>query len=36
VYGTGHEVRNLDKLKYVATWQTSGGSRVWHLFEVLP
>ncbi len=33
--GTGHWI-NEDNLEYIGTFQISGGSLVFHLFEILP
>lgn len=33
VYGSGHEVKNMENLKYVGTTPTLGGRLVLHIFE---
>lgn len=33
IVGTGHEIRELEKKKYIGTFQLSGGLFVGHLFE---
>lgn len=34
--GTGHPIEVLEAdLYYIGTWQSLGGTLVWHLFEVL-
>lgn len=36
IYGTGHEISNdMSTRKYIGTFQLSGGSLVFHLFEVI-
>lgn len=35
IHGTGHDVPNHDKLKYISTFQLHNGNLVFHVFEVL-
>ncbi len=35
IHGTGHPIENADALKYIATFQLSGGALVFHAFEDL-
>ena len=35
IHGTGHNVPNHDKLKYISTFQLQDGNLVFHVFEVL-
>ena len=34
-HGTGHPVKSADGLAYLGTFQISGGSLVFHLFEIV-
>ena len=35
IYGTGHEIKNPDDLKYIGNAFMGNGMLVWHLFEVI-
>ncbi len=35
IYGTGHELGDCDNKKYVGTFQSDGGSLVFHVFSEL-
>ena len=35
IHGTGHNVPNHDKLKYISTFQSHDEKLVFHVFEVL-
>jgi hypothetical protein len=35
IYGTGHEIKNLENKKYVGTYQLQGGVLVFHVFEII-
>lgn len=33
VYGTGHEITNIERLTHIGTFQMHNGDLVWHVFE---
>jgi hypothetical protein len=33
IYGTGHEIENVERLTHIATFQMHNGDLIWHLFE---
>jgi len=33
IFGTGHEVKNLELSTYIGTYQERNGGLVWHVFE---
>lgn len=35
IFGTGHEIKLLNNIKYIATVQEMGGGLVWHIFEII-
>ena len=35
IYGTGHGIKDVDKMQYVGTFQEDFGNLVWHVFKVL-